>query len=151
MKVIKIIGWGLLIALIIIQFFPIDENKAQDPDPADDFTTLYDVPPKIQESLKVSCYDCHSNNTTYLWYDKIQPVAWYIQSHIDEGKDELNFDEFGKYSAKRKGHKIEKIPEEVEEGKMPLTTYTFLHADARLTDAQREEMVNWFKELAEKQ
>ena len=151
MKILKIIGWGLLFALIIIQFFPIDKNVAQDPDPSDDFATLYDVPPNVQETLKVSCYDCHSNTTTYLWYDKIQPAAWYIQSHVDEGKDELNFDEFGKYSAKRKSHKIDKIAEEVEEGHMPLSTYTFMHTDSRLTDAQREELVSWFKGLAEQQ
>lgn len=151
MKTIKIIGWSLVVILIIIQFFPIKENKGTNPDPTDDFTTLYEVPPRIEQTLKVSCYDCHSNNTTYLWYDKIQPVAWYINSHIDEGKEELNFDEFGKYSSKRKNHKIEKIPEEVEEGEMPLTSYTFLHANARLTDAQRKELVDWFKELSEKQ
>lgn len=147
MKPWKIFLLLLLAAFIVIQFFPIEENAAENVDPSNDFASLYNVPPKVLETLQVSCYDCHSNRTTYLWYDKIQPIAWYIQDHVDEGKEELNFHEFGSYSEKKRDHKIDEVVELVEEGEMPLQSYTLLHWDAKMTEAQKAELVNWFKTL----
>lgn len=148
MKALKIFLIILFIGLVIIQFFPIEENYSETIDPSKDFIAMYDVPAGVEETLKTSCYDCHSNNTTYLWYDKIQPVAWYIQDHVDEGKEELNFNEFGTYSAKKKHHKIEEVAELVKEGEMPLTSYTLLHTDAKLSEDQKTELVDWFSALA---
>lgn len=147
-KALKITGLILLVGFIIIQFFPVKKNVSDEGKTENDITSLYKVPPRIQEQLKVSCYDCHSNNTKYLWYDKIQPVGWYIEDHIKHGKHELNFNEFGTYSSRKRHHKLEKAAEEIEEGMMPLTSYTFMHRNAQLSDAEREELVAWFNKMA---
>lgn len=151
MKVLKIFLVFLLIGIIVVQFFPVEENIDSSIESGAAFAAQYDVPATIQETLQTSCYDCHTNNTTYLWYDKVQPVGWYIKSHVDEGKEELNFDEFASYSAKKQQHKLEEIAEVVEEGEMPLTSYTLTRPHARLSDAQKQEFANYFEKLAKKE
>jgi hypothetical protein len=66
-----------------------------------------------------------------------------LNYHVDEGKDELNFSEFESYSLKRKLHKLEEIKEMVEEGEMPLTSYTIIHGDATLNGEQKQILYKW--------
>ncbi|MBV8251565.1 MAG: heme-binding domain-containing protein [Chitinophaga sp.] len=142
MKKIKIILLVLLVALVVIQFIrpaPNESNQVY----TKDFMHTYQVPQEISTILKQACYDCHSNNTRYPWYDKIQPVAWYLDHHIREAKKDLNFDEFGTYPAKRQERKLARIQSMVHMKKMPLPSYTWLHPDARLTTAQRDTIANW--------
>ena len=92
MKVVKIIAIVLLVAFVGIQFMPTTRNQS-DSVPSTDFMLVNNVPENIQKKLQVSCYDCHSNNTQYPWYNQVQPVAWFLEDHIKEGKAELNFNE----------------------------------------------------------
>ncbi len=69
----------------------------------------------MQNILKRSCYDCHSNNTVYPWYDRIQPVAWWLQYHVNHGKHSLNFSEFGSYSVARQAKKLKNIGKQIKE------------------------------------
>lgn len=141
-KSLKIFLCLLLVVLVIIQFFPAEENSS----PAYSghrLTDSYKVPQEVQEILAVSCYDCHSNNTRPMFYMRMQLVGWWIKHHIDEGKDELNFDEFGAYPLYRQYHKLEEIIEQVEKDEMPLTSYTLIHTDATLTDAEKKSLTGW--------
>ncbi|MGL6267918.1 MAG: heme-binding domain-containing protein, partial [Chitinophagaceae bacterium] len=133
---IKKIAMGLLVALVIIQFFKPDRNISPEKSP-NDITNKYKVPAPVQEILKTSCNDCHSNNTIYPWYANIQPVAWWLADHVNEGKRELNFSEFSTYSPKKAHHKLEEVNEMVKEGEMPLQSYTIIHQNAKLSEAQK--------------
>ena len=93
-KILKRTLVGLLVVLVGIQFIPTDTNQ-QDGIPETDIRYVYDVPEKVLKVLETSCYDCHSNNTNYPWYSKVQPVRLLMDKHIREGKKELNFSEFG--------------------------------------------------------
>src|SRR5687768_15468360 len=110
---------GLLVAFIIIQFIRPAQNKSLASQP-NDITVTMAVPTDVQQILHKACYDCHSNNTAYPWYSYIQPVYWWLNHHVAEGKDELNFSEFGTYNLKRKLKKFNEISGEVTEGEMPL-------------------------------
>ena len=90
-----------------------------------------------------ACNDCHSNNTKYPWYATFQPVAWWLDHHVDEGKGEINFDEFLTYPAKKARHKMEEVNEMVKEGEMPLNSYTWIHKDAVLTQAEKLVLAEW--------
>lgn len=139
----KKIVLALLAVFVILQFFRIDkENPAADP--AKDFMTLTNPPAEIASILKSSCYDCHSNKTNYPWYTNVQPVAWWIKDHIDHGRDELNFSEWGDYSYRRADHKLEEAIELVEEAEMPLPSYLWGHSEARIDESQRASLNNWF-------
>ena len=128
-------------ALIVIQFFPITLNES-DTVPQSDFMIVNQVPATIKNRLQVSCYDCHSNNTDYPWYSKIQPAAWFLEDHIQEGKDELNFNEWATYSDRRKNSKLRSIISQIEEDKMPLDSYILIHRDAILSDEDKTKIID---------
>ncbi|HIB48113.1 MAG TPA: hypothetical protein EYN07_10285 [Flavobacteriaceae bacterium] len=146
MKFLKIIAWLSLVGLIVIQFFPITLNES-DTVPQSDFMVVNQVPATIKNRLQVSCYDCHSNNTDYPWYSKIQPAAWYLEDHIQEGKDELNFNEWAEYSDRRKNSKLRSIISQIEEDKMPLDSYTLIHRDAILSDEDKRVIIDYMTAL----
>ena len=134
----------VLVLLIVIQFIRPEKNQSAAATPNDIFT-IHPSANDVTQLVKTACYDCHSNNTVYPWYSNIQPVAWWLDHHIEEGKKELNFSEFGTYEPKKADHKLEELAEVVEEKEMPLKSYTLIHADSRLTDSQRELIVSWAK------
>lgn len=143
---VKKILIGLLIALVVLQFVRPDKNVATAMS-ANDISTKYTVPDDVNAILKKACNDCHSNNTTYPWYTNIQPVGLWMQHHVDEGKAELNFSEFAAYKNKKAAHKMEEVVEMVEEGEMPLSSYTIVHTDAKLTSTEKATLVAWAKAL----
>lgn len=133
---------GLIIVLILIQFVRPTRNESVAASPTD-ITAAYPVPEQVQAILKTSCYNCHSNNTTYPWYANIQPVGWWLQKHVNDAKKELNFSEFATYSEKRAKHKFDEMVDEVSEGEMPLKSYLVMHAEARMTPEQSKALTDW--------
>lgn len=146
MKILKVVGWVLLIALIAIQFIPSNLNQ-EEVDYTTDFATVYNVPENVNRVLETSCYDCHSNNTKYPWYNRIQPVAMYLADHVEDGKKHFNFSEFSSYSLKRQKKKLDEVAHEVEDGEMPLDSYTLVHWDAKLSEADKKLVIDWANEL----
>lgn len=136
----------LLAIFIIIQFIRPARNISNEV-PATDITKLYSVPANVQQILKVSCNDCHTNNTVYPWYTNIQPVGWWLQNHVNEGKEHLDFSIFGSYPPKRQHHKLEEVIEQVEGNHMPLDSYLWLHKDAKLSADQKALLIKWADEL----
>ena len=111
-----------------IQFVPTDLNQS-DTVPKTDFLLVNNTQENISALLQESCYVCHSNNTEYPWYNKVQPVAWFLEDHINEGKEELNFNEWDAYSNRRKNSKLKSIISQVKDDEMPLASYTLIHKD----------------------
>jgi len=146
MKIFKIILLILLIVFVGIQFVPTKRNQSESV-PNTDFMVVNIVPQSIYNSLQTSCYDCHSNNTSYPWYNKVQPVAWILENHIEEGKAELNFSEWDSYSDRRKRSKLKSIISQIEDDKMPLTSYTLIHRDAVLSKKQKTEIIDWITKI----
>lgn len=101
------------------------------------------VPDDVRMVLENSCYDCHSNLTEWPWYSRVAPVSWLVYKDVKKGRDELNFSEWGEYSDRRRDHKLEEVEEKVSEGEMPLKVYLPLHPEARLSDADRQTLIEW--------
>ena len=146
MKVVKIIAVVLLVAFVGIQFIPTTRNQSNMV-PETDFMLVNNVPENIQNKLQVSCYDCHSNNTQYPWYNKVQPIAWFLEDHIKEGKAELNFNEWDSLSNRRKKSKLRSIIKQIESDKMPLDSYTLIHKDASFSETEKQELIKWVEQL----
>ncbi len=144
---LKKIALTLLICFVLLQFYQPARNKSNGQDFSKDFVTTYNAPDSIKKILHTSCYDCHSNNTNYLWYDYIQPARMLVESHIKRGKRELNFNEWTDYSTRKQGSKLKGIIKQVQEGEMPLKSYTMLHTSAKLNAAEREQLINWLNAL----
>ncbi|MBK6546771.1 MAG: heme-binding domain-containing protein [Saprospiraceae bacterium] len=140
---LKKIGIGLAIALLLIQFIQIDKTIIADE--TYHMNTKYQIPEDVSKILKNACNNCHSNSANYPWYSYIQPVGWWLQNHINEGRQKLNFSKFTNASIARQNHKFEEIIEMVKEKEMPLPSYTYLglHPEAKMTDAQRVTITSW--------
>lgn len=143
----KILFYTLFIAFLLIQLYPKPAKNVSESTGTNDIAAVHQVPDNVLQVLKTSCYDCHSNNSVYPWYASIQPVALWLGNHINEGKSELNFSEFGKYSLRRQYRKLEEINEEVKENKMPLSSYTLIHRDATLNDEKKILLATWVTAL----
>ncbi len=146
MKVLKIIVIVVLLAFVGIQFIPTTRNQGEAV-PATDLMEVYHVPEQVEMIFKTSCYDCHSDNTNYPWYNKIQPVSWIMEGHIKEGKEELNFNEFGSYSERRQKSKFKSILSQVKDGEMPLASYTWMHREAKLSEKEKRALEDWINKI----
>ncbi len=141
-KILRYSALFLLAALIVIQFFRPEKNK-QEGEAVNHISKAFAIPDDVTIILKKACYDCHSNNTRYPWYANIQPVAWWLASHINDAKKELNLSEFANYNLRRQYRKMEEVIDEVKEGKMPLNSYTWIHKDAKLTEDEKAKITGW--------
>lgn len=147
----KVIKWSLLIIVVLftaIQFFRPEKNISTGI-AEQDISLHYGVPAKVLAVLQRSCYDCHSNNTAYPWYNNIQPFAWVLADHVKDGKDELNFSAFASYSSKKAAHKLDEVIGETSEGEMPLSSYTIIHRNAVLSDPEIKMINEWATTLGD--
>ena len=149
MKIVKIIALILLVGFVGIQFVPTDLNQS-DTVPKTDFLLVNNTSENISTLLQESCYDCHSNNTRYPWYNKVQPVAWFLENHIKDGKEELNFNEWDTYTNRRKNSKLKSIISQIKDDEMPLASYTLIHKDANLSNSEKTLIIDYMKNLKEK-
>jgi len=141
-KILKILVIILLAAFMVIQFFKPSKNASEEI-AGNQIEVKNQVPEDVHEILKVSCYDCHSNTTYYPWYWGVQPTAWFLNNHIQEGKRELNFSNFATYPAWKRYNKIKAIGKEVKSGDMPLFSYTLIHRNAVLNNDKKLAIENW--------
>jgi len=125
-----------LVLLGILQLMPIQRNN---PGVVSD----YKAPDEVLKVLKSSCFDCHSNETDWPWYSYIAPVSWFVADDVQDGRRHLNFSEWDSLNPKDRQRALEEIWEEVEEGKMPLAIYTFMHSDAKLNGEQLDILYKW--------
>lgn len=136
---------GAAVVLVAMQLVRPQQNKAV----VVPGTTVYSLSasPDVRGILKKACTDCHSNNTKYPWYHKVQPAAWWLDKHVEEGKQHLNFDVFATYNTQKAVHKLEEVIEQIESGEMPLASYVWLHPEAQLTAAEKKLIIEWANNL----
>lgn len=139
----------LIVALALLQLYRPTKNISTEVS-VNAIEQHYEVPETVNQLLRTSCYDCHSNNTVYPWYNNIQPVALWLDEHVRDGKKHLNFDEFNTYSDKRKQKKFKEIAETIEENEMPLGSYTLIHQDAKLSPADKKLLIDWARGMMKK-
>ncbi len=137
-----LVGFGIVI--VMLQFVQPTRNLGF-VEGKEDISKTVDVPLEVKSILQKSCNDCHSNATVYPWYTNIQPLGLWIQHHVDEGKQELNFSTFNLYSPKKKAHKMEELIEMVETNEMPLNSYTWIHKEAVLNEGDKAVLLQWAK------
>ncbi|MBK9099066.1 MAG: heme-binding domain-containing protein [bacterium] len=127
---------GLGVILLGIQFIPVERTNPP-------VSMDINAPENIAGILRTSCYDCHSNETVWPWYSKIAPVSFLVAGDVKEGREHLNFSEWDKYNADKKGKILEEIVEEIQKENMPLSSYTFTHPNAKLDDYRIKLIEDW--------
>jgi len=141
-KTTRRIFYILILGFIILQIFQPEKNLGERDVPEDLFNTL-SVDKDVRDILETSCYDCHSNSTNYPWYSNVSPVSIFLNKHIVDGKNELNFSEWGNYSDRDKISRLVDIYEAIESGGMPLQSYLIIHKDAELNDEDVDKVLTW--------
>tara|TARA_R110000787_G_scaffold71771_3_gene159810 strand:+ start:7194 stop:7652 length:459 start_codon:yes stop_codon:yes gene_type:complete len=141
----KIIAF--LIALFIgIQLYPVDKPEVIVDNPNDLITTTT-VPKNIASKLKAACYDCHSNESNFRWYATIAPSKWLVYKDINQAREELNFSNWNTYNKEDKAELLDDISTVLYDNEMPLKNYTALHSEAKLTEEDKEAIINWTDQL----
>ncbi|WP_439152464.1 heme-binding domain-containing protein [Winogradskyella sp.] len=143
-KLLKKLGLAILIVFILAHFFGPVKNDG-DIASVEAFLVDTNPPEDVKLILKSTCFDCHSDHTKYPWYNTITPVNYWLADHIRHGKGDFNVSKWNDYSDKKKDHKLEELAEEVEEGHMPLPSYTWTHSEAKLTKEQIASIEAWVK------
>ncbi len=143
-KILKWIFAALIIAFALLQF----TNPARtNPPVVSDLMAGNPPPPEIAATLHAACYDCHSGETRWPWYSRVAPMARLIANDVKEGRDNLNLSDWPK-DPKRAAKRLESMSEEIGYGDMPPKKYTAIHADARLTGAQKKQLMGWLDSRA---
>ena len=145
-KVLKIILAIVLFIFIGIQFYQPALNVDKGQVYTTDFTQAYKMPVQVKAMFQTSCYDCHRNNTNYVWYDYVQPMRALVENHIKNAKEDLNFNEWDTYSNRKQERLLNSIKEQIETKQMPLSSYTMMHKNTKLNDEQIKVLTNWLKE-----
>jgi hypothetical protein len=134
----------ILALLVAIQFI----KPAKTNPPVDETIALH-APKEVMKVLKDSCYDCHSNETKWPLYSEVAPFSWSIISHVNEGREALNFSNWKNIDQETKTKRLKRAIKTVNNGMMPLSSYLMLHKEAHLNDAQKATLIEWCnRELA---
>lgn len=94
--------------------------------------------PETRDLMVRACFGCHSNEVMYPSYADIAPISWTIQSHINEGREKVNYSEFGV-----KRGRFDDTIEVIREGSMPPFYYTMFgrHPEAKLTQEEKATLI----------
>lgn len=144
MKRIKQILFAFLILFVAIQFIRPARNHGEQAGQSNIVAT-FSAPDTVLSLFRNACFDCHSNDTDYPWYSTIQPVGWLIEKDIRDGKAKLNFSELGSLSPRRQMSKWQNVENRIKDGTMPLPMYQLMHPRARLTEAERQLLIDWVR------
>ena len=142
MSLVKKIMLATGVVFVAIQFIHPSRNINKQQPPSDISNSVF-IPDSIKSILINACIDCHSNNTDYPWYSYVQPMGWLMAKHIEDGKKELNFSDFGSYSKRMQISLLGGIANSIKDDKMPLTSYTFLHNKAKLSTNEKKVLIKW--------
>ena len=142
---IRILKWtavALVVAFVAIQFVrPARTNPA-----VDESQTIFartQMTPQVAAIFDRSCRDCHSNKTVWPWYTQVAPISWWLADHVNSGRKDLNMSEWGKLARDRQDRKLRQICDEVTDGVMPLSSYTPMHPQAKLSEQDKKTLCDW--------
>jgi hypothetical protein len=126
----------LILILLVIQTIRVERVN---PPVQSDFEAKLE----IKTLIRGACYNCHSNQTVWPWYSYVAPASWFVAHDVREGRENLNFSEWGALNAKSQGRTLAKIAHKVIEGEMPPWHYTVVHRQGSLTMTNRAQIWAW--------
>lgn len=128
-------GLAVLVVALGIQMVPVERTNPP-------VRSEIDAPPDVSSILRAACYNCHSHETDWPWYAHVAPASWFVTDHVYDGREDLNFSEWPS-DYEKATDLISEIGEQVESGAMPPDSYQLMHPDARLSDEQRQTLIDW--------
>src|SRR5215468_1489997 len=115
---------AILLVVLVVGIQAIRPARTNPPvDESQTINARTEITPEVASILDRSCRDCHTNKTVWPWYTNVAPVSWWLKSHVDHGREDLNLSEWGKLPRDRQDRKLRQICDEVQDGNMPLASY----------------------------
>ncbi|MDE3099457.1 MAG: heme-binding domain-containing protein [Verrucomicrobiota bacterium] len=145
----KLLKWVLPGAFAVFASLQLFNPPRTNPPVKNDFVTAAHPPGDVAAVIHAACYDCHSYETKWPWYAHVAPVSWFIVSDVKNGREHLELSDWPA-DPRRAARQLERINEALDYREMPLKRYTLIHADARLTEAQRKKIMDWTDATAAK-
>lgn len=108
---------------------------------------LENVPPGVSDIFARSCNDCHSNQTNWRWYTHIAPISWLTVGHVNDGRAELNFSEWGSYGERMRETRLKAVCALIEKGRMPLDSYVWAHPEAKISADEAKMICDWSRDF----
>jgi len=140
----RILG-ALIVVFVLLQF----TNPARtNPPVIHDFLAATMPPPDINGMFHRACYDCHSYETKWPWYSHIAPVSWLIVDDVEGGRRHVDFSNWPVNDPARAAKRLEDASEELGYNEMPPAKYKLIHVGARLTAAERQQLIQWLDQEA---
>ncbi len=141
----RTLGWVVIIlacGFVVIQFFrPAKTNPPLDPSQSID--SQLHLSPQVAAIFDRSCNDCHSHKTRWPWYSNVAPVSWFVIGHVNDGRTAMNLSEWGHLDPDRQARKLQQMCEQVQDGVMPLSSYTPLHPGSTLSSDDVKVLCDW--------
>jgi hypothetical protein len=139
----------LILGSLLVAIQLVRPSRSNPPvDPAHEFNAIHATAPAVSSLLQRSCGDCHSNKTAWPWYSNVAPASWVIAHDVNDGRDALNLSEWGVYTLEKRQKLIGEMCKEVKNREMPLSQYTLVHSDARLTAPDVQTLCSWSQDVA---
>lgn len=141
-RVFRWVAVAVVCGVIVMQFFGrAKTNPAFDA--SQSIEARLQVTPPVAAILDRSCNDCHSNKTRWPWYSNVAPVSWFVIDHVNEGRENLNFSEWGRYTQSDVDGLLKQMCREVRAEVMPLSSYTPLHPGSKLSTEDVKTLCDW--------
>jgi len=140
---LKVVLWLVVAGAVVfaaIQFVPYGRAHENPPVTAE---PPWDSP-RTEELVRAACYDCHSNETRWPWYAHIAPASWLLTRDVDEGRETMNFSEWD-FTPEEAASVAVAIEEVVRDDEMPPLQYRLMHSGARLSDGEKQELIDGVK------
>ena len=133
-KLISVFFVATVVTMLVIQFIPYGKDHTNPPVNGEPAWSS----PRTRELMVRACFGCHSNSVEYPSYASVAPISWLVQSHIDEGRNKINYQEWN--DQQRRADETIRV---IKNGSMPPSYYTMFgkHPEAKLTEAEISELV----------
>jgi hypothetical protein len=138
---------GLIVLAGIQMFGPARTNPQTAP--AQALAAKVPVPDHVRTVLQRSCMDCHSNETRWPWYSRVAPISWAVVGDVNQGRDHMNLSEWT-YTPEEGADLLDNVCRQIKRRKMPLTGYTWMHWDSKLSDEEIKQVCAWANDSADR-
>ena len=144
-RILKVLRAGVFLIVILFLAAQLKRPARTNPavDEAQTINARTQMTPQVSGIIDRSCRDCHSNKTVWPWYSNVAPVSWFVIGHVNEGRQMINLSEWGRLDRERQDRKLRQICDEVQDGAMPLSSYTPMHPGSALSEQDKKTLCDW--------
>ena len=144
-RLLRVLKWVVIVAAAVFVLAQFARSAKTNPatDESQTINARLQVTPQVAAIFDRSCNDCHSNKTRWPWYSNVAPVSWFVINHVDEGRRQLNFSEWGRYTQRDVEGMLKQICREVKSSSMPLSSYTPMHPGSKLSTEDVKTLCDW--------